>query len=531
MINLLSPDVPWLTFRQHDGHTTAGAVCDLVRPEWADLDAPRADFCGATYQLLIGLLQAKLVPDSRKDWLALYHIPPTPEALQAALADWLPAFALSPDSGPAFMQDLDPLASQEPISTLNLLIDQGSDSNSYFNKSTHWAGLCPRCTALALFTLQINAPSGGVGHRVSLRGGGPLTTLVLPSDPQATLWQRLWLNVIPRQDLPADAGDWHSPRPDAAILPWLGATRISDKTGVQTPPDAVHPLQAYWSMPRRIRLAPPHQDGGCCEICGQTDIPLFRQYRTRNYGTNYTDGWLHPLTPYTLDSKNEKPPLSVKGKKGNTQYRQWLALTLSDSSKQQQAAAVVSDFLRGKARRLKQPIARLWCFGFEMDNMKAKCWYDSQMPLLALADPEQEKAFAGAVQRLLQLASERAELLRKQVKAAMFRHPSEANAEPMVEQSFWQATEASFYQALDQLAQQPDPLPVYRHWMSITYQRSLQLFDQWVLNAPIEQMDDARVVKARHSLGKLLSAGKASKALYTIIDSHQESKHVNHPAG
>ena len=143
MITLLSPETPWLAFRQHDGHTTAGAVCDLVLPAWADVDAPRADFRGAIYQLLIGLLQARLVPDTRKDWPQLYHSPPTPEALQAALADWLPAFTLSPDSGPAFMQDLDPLASQEPISTLNLLIDQGTDSNGYFNKTPHWAGLYP----------------------------------------------------------------------------------------------------------------------------------------------------------------------------------------------------------------------------------------------------------------------------------------------------------------------------------------------------------------------------------------------------
>lgn len=68
MITLLSPDLPWLTFRQHDGHTTAGAVCDLVLPAWADVDAPRADFRGAIYQLLIGLLQARLAPDTRKEW-------------------------------------------------------------------------------------------------------------------------------------------------------------------------------------------------------------------------------------------------------------------------------------------------------------------------------------------------------------------------------------------------------------------------------------------------------------------------------
>jgi hypothetical protein len=29
-----------------------------------------------------------------------------------------------------------------------------------------------------LFSLQLNAPSGGKGYRTGLRGGGPLTTLI-----------------------------------------------------------------------------------------------------------------------------------------------------------------------------------------------------------------------------------------------------------------------------------------------------------------------------------------------------------------
>nr|WP_231886596.1 type I-E CRISPR-associated protein Cse1/CasA [Methylomonas methanica] len=72
--------------------------------------------------------------------------------------------------------------------------------------------LCPSCAATALFTLQTNAPSGGVGHRVGLRGGGPLTTLVLPKASQTTLWQKLWLNVFNQEDLqsvdtaPGDGG-------------------------------------------------------------------------------------------------------------------------------------------------------------------------------------------------------------------------------------------------------------------------------------------------------------------------------------
>ena len=39
--------------------------------------------------------------------------------------------------------------------------------------------------AIGLFTLSAYAPAGGAGIRTSLRGGGPLTTLLLPGTTRA----------------------------------------------------------------------------------------------------------------------------------------------------------------------------------------------------------------------------------------------------------------------------------------------------------------------------------------------------------
>ena len=46
------------------------------------------------------------------------------------------------------------------------------------------------------------------------------------------------------------------------------------------------------------------------------------RYLTRHGGTNYTGNWLHPLTPYSLDSKGEKPPISIKGRQAGKSYRE-----------------------------------------------------------------------------------------------------------------------------------------------------------------------------------------------------------------
>src|SRR5690606_30625381 len=48
--------------------------------------------------------------------------------------------------------------------------------------------------AQALLTLQTNAPSGGQGHRTSLRGGGPVTMLLWPDQlggQPLPLWRKL----------------------------------------------------------------------------------------------------------------------------------------------------------------------------------------------------------------------------------------------------------------------------------------------------------------------------------------------------
>jgi hypothetical protein len=82
------------------------------------------------------------------------------------------------------------------------------------DKLTCLDGLVVLNANAALLTLQINAPAGGAGHRVSVRGGGPLTTLRLPRDPEAGLFHRLWSNVVPVENIspeePRDRADAHA---------------------------------------------------------------------------------------------------------------------------------------------------------------------------------------------------------------------------------------------------------------------------------------------------------------------------------
>ena len=533
----------WLQGVSSKGDCAAISPMDITG-NWIDIAEPRPDFRGAIYQFLIGLLQLSMAPEDEDEWRDLYQDPPSRDDLAEALSTYQYAFELEVD-GPAFMQDLLLLNTGglklNKNSVRSLLIDAGSRSNLHFNKHQEDFALCESCFAKALFTLQINSPAGGSGTRTSLRGGGPLTTLVVPVDgnPEmpSTLWQKLWLNVLPKEALNDSYSDI---KKIGDVLPWMVATRTSDGSdGVETTPESVHPLQAYWSMPRRIRIDTSSIDGhGNCSICAAKGVRTIRHYLTRHGGTNYTGNWLHPLTPYSLDPEGQKPPISSKGRQAGKGYRDWLGLVLGNDDHQPDAARVVRYFTENRSRKERRKGCRLWCFGYEMSNMDALCWHDSTLPIHEV-DISRRATFIGRVKNVLDSADAMSNELHDQVKSAWFK--KSRGPEPAVFDSFWEETEPLFYKALnglsdlygsvsvqggakDEAAEAGKLADVYKAWLNGTRRVTLQLFDYWVLSAPIEEQDMRRVIEARANLGRSLNLAKKLKPLWDIVDPNRGKK-------
>jgi len=489
------------------------------------LDAPRPDFNGALFQFLIGLLQTAAPPEKSDhsdwlNWLESPNISASPDVLRGKFLRYENAFNLDGDD-PRFMQDFDDLDSNKFESVSSLFLESPGE-NTLKNNADHFIKrkqiqcLCPACAATALFTLQTNAPSGGAGHRTSLRGGGPLTTLAVfdpngdvseNSTVKASLWTNLWLNVLNKPNLP-NRPDKNT---DADIFPWLTHTRTSDKTGKDTYPEDTNPLQMYWGMPRRIRLDWDNTQQGTCDICGAESETLLHQYQTKNYGINYNGPWQHPLSPHRFDKDGSPIPLHP-GPSGFT-YRHWLSM--ADNCKDQSNAAKIITVY--KTRKLPTEQLRLLAFGYDMDNMKARGWHEATFPLYLL-DAEIRPQFTERTEAIIAAATDASGFVRTCVKDAWFKRPGDAKGDTsFLVDSFFSHTEQDFLHSLDQLAQTlkagHDGLSILHDWHNVLRSASIKLFDYWAANGDVGFSNPRRIADAHQKLMKFLHGPKMRSTL------------------
>ena len=534
-MNLLNDQ--WLSVYRRSGIKAKIAPWQLTEAIQDDpaerFHALRPDFNGALVQFCIALLQTAFAPKDDREWIKLYQNPPKSDVLQQAFQQYKHAFQLDGD-GPCFMQDFDlPDGEQKEIGAL-LLEEPGGNTlrlnTDHFIKRGNASAMSPAMAATALLTLQLNAPSGGVGHRVSIRGGGPMTSLLTPdilhNPEQNTLWHLVWLNVVPANIFARITGN-PEVKKETDIFPWLGPTRKSDKTGQDTTPEEAHPLQAYWAMPRRIRLAWTATEQGECSLSGETG-PLIRFFRTKNYGTNYTGPWQHPLSPYRFDK--ERVPLPLHPQPDGLGYRHWLGLALGNSNEKSsvEAARIVHYHTTHKRRR--DIATKLWVFGYDMDNMKARGWHESHVPLFHIDDPMHRKVFMSMVQDILNATGLVADNLRGALKKAWFKPKAKVSGDlSFIVNAFWQKTEADFYTLLPQLhaavckGKDDLPLDLGRSWFKLINTISQELLTTWTASGQIEHEDPKRIALAHLDLRKFNRKKAIRDALRLDIKAAEEA--------
>lgn len=438
MLNLISD--AWIPVRRKDGTRAVIAPWQMADDSLAFPDWPRPDLNIACLELLIGLVFLADPPRDAEDWQDRQR--PDADRLRARLAPFAPAFALMGD-GPRFMQDRE--AFEAGVNDANspdmLFIDSAGGQTIRNNadlmvKRERYGALDPATAAMALYTLQAHAPSGGKGNRTSMRGGGPMVTLV---DPGGGLWPLVWANVP--DGAPAAPAD----------LPWTRPTRTSEK-GEQVFPQQAHAAEAFFGMPRRLRLV-----GGEGRVTGVVQRP---------YGTNYA-GWEHPLTPhYRQKPGAELLPLHPRA--GLFGYRNWLGVVLpapnaNDTARRARVAEHWHE--RAGGRRADLIVA-----GWAMDNMKPRDFTFSRAPLLDLPDETAER-----VEGFVEAASALAAALRGALASVL----AEGEAREAAREEFFARTQGPFETRIAELtAADADPQAVARDWLGDLKDIALELFKE-----------------------------------------------------
>jgi CRISPR system Cascade subunit CasA len=514
-MNLLQD--PWMPVRDAQGQREWIAPDRLSEPQWRAFDADRPDFNGALAQFAIALLQTTAaVPDSIV-WRRLFRQPPDAATLRGWFDPVRHAFELDGD-GPRFMQETSAeIVAADELEIAELLIDSPGQSGvkknrDHFVKRGRVSQLCPACAATALITLQLNSPEGGRGHLTGLRGGGPLTTLVIDRD--GSLWSTLWLNVLER-----NAFALNPTAPNESPFPWADGNQGTLPPGSQITLSQADPRMCFWATPRRVTLDfSSAVNGNRCGLCGMQSSAAVRRYRSPPGGIKFPkEHWVHPFSPYRA-SDSHWHPLRAGAK--DVAHRPWLAWILGNRAGTTRPAKVVAHLLESATRAGASGL-RVWAFGYEMKKDNPMCWFESTIPLLGLVDcgAEAMKRVQAECDLLLESAELGGDYLRGAIRHAWFDREAKGDYSH-VDAVYWSATEHPFYAHLRAVIEAArsgadrDPLPTREAWHRTLVATALRLFDEvFVGTGPIDRSNPRRVALAHKQLDQRLHGPKLRAAL------------------
>jgi CRISPR type I-E-associated protein CasA/Cse1 len=336
------------------------ALTRAKRPAWR-----RGDWNAATLLFLHALMQTAVVLNAkcldRRAWISNLDQPP------ADLLSWIDG--LDAGSLPwqcATAKDLHPVASLLPETPSENALKKNSDILSWHQHAP--ALLSYPETMIAVISNQFWGIPHGRGYLEGCRGRSPMTTLVEPEDADASLWQRIWLNVFPK-------ADWEARYKNGAAFefPWK-----KPLTAAKVTPANAHSLEMLWQTPRRWRI---HTD----EDAGVTHV--FQEGNGRNY-----TGWEFPLTGFFFASTKEWVKMKMNPQIG---FKEWAGIA-AGLSERARAPAVVNRYLQDRLWR-GHPI-RLRCFGWALGDAAAVgAWIDTVVPFYQDVDHAQlEEAIATA---------------------------------------------------------------------------------------------------------------------------------------
>jgi CRISPR system Cascade subunit CasA len=192
--------------------------------------------------------------------------------------------------------------------------------------------------------------------------------------------------------------------------------------------------------------------------------------------------------------------------------------------------SLVDERRAGLASLLESRERRLWAFGFDMDNKKARAWVDSRMPLV-LVDSAHRADYENGVRALVDTAGQAASALARCLKEAWFGAGAKVKSNEgdleRLGQLFWATSEGDFYDGLDKLkalleqgrefwsVEDTEVIAFKEAWLKTLHDRALAIFEEYSQYSQIEQANPKRIALARKNLWFLVGtwAKKMREAL------------------
>ena len=168
---------------------------------------------------------------------------------------------------------------------------------------------------------------------------------------------------------------------------------------------------------------------------------------------------------------------------------------------------------------------RLYAFGYDMDKMKSRCWYETTYPLFTM--PETNRIdFSRRVKTLTETAALISGFVQRAVKAAWFNRPGDVKGDTaFLRQCFYQHTESAFYQAVTtlqtNLSDRTDR-EVLQAWHGTLRKAALDLFDYWSARGDTTHANPRRIAGARNKLRRQIDSRTVREKLQ-LADNAREA--------
>ncbi|MBN1757921.1 MAG: type I-E CRISPR-associated protein Cse1/CasA [Chitinispirillaceae bacterium] len=308
-MNLLTD--PWVPVRKGTEFLQV-RYKDLLCTDQPELNIalPRDDLELACVQLLAALTQVIFIPENQKQLRERVRTPVTESEFDAGIKkfnekdkEW---FDLEHPKWP-FMQTRGVQGEWTSIQKLLTGMPEGTSksgsAHAFFNTTSEIRYLGAGITAIALFNQASNSPSFGGGFKGSLRGAGPISTMVVGKSLRKTVWYNVLSHDSVKKLLP-----WYGSADEAEMPTWVAPIPKNAKIF----PDSIGLCRGLFWQPSDVEMK-ASDTFTYCDFIASPEQPCYTGFRKERRNFELTSPWTHPYSPREYDKDGKFKYLAFRG--------------------------------------------------------------------------------------------------------------------------------------------------------------------------------------------------------------------------